>query len=95
MTTGDGLEVQHEVKVHTSETCDQEGNESDESGEDEDEDDTEDDEEEQEDLDENKNDPEWDEMVDKAAQRGSQVNIFKQEKCTPKRDNRDQVRHEL
>ena len=36
-----------------------------------------DDEEEQEDLDENKNDPEWDEMVNQAAQRGSRVNICK------------------
>ena len=36
-----------------------------------------DDEEEQKDLDENKNDPEWDEMVNQAAQRGSRVNICK------------------
>ena len=63
---GANLEVDHEVQVHATET----GDVDDEEGEEDEEDD---DNEEDEEAEEDKQDPEWDQMVDDAANRGKKV----------------------
>ena len=63
---GANLEVAHEVQVHANETGDVDDDEGEEDEED-------DDYEEDEEAEEDKRDPEWDQMVEDAANRGKKV----------------------